>query len=103
MRTLTPMTESRDETLAAGPQTEPQVLANVPPTAAQRRIARIFLLALVIILAATWPFATVPLPEVDAFVPTIAAALFVCGCVSAAILVAQLLILRLWSLLIIAC
>src|SRR5262245_12622593 len=102
MRTLTPMTESRDEALAAGPQTEPQVLANVPPTAAQRRIARIFLLALVIILAATWPFATVPLPEVDAFVPTLAAALFVSDCVTAALLFAQFSILRQWALLIIA-
>ena len=96
------MTESRDETLAAGPQTEPQVLANVPPTAAQRRIARIFLLALVIILVATWPFATVPLPEVDAFVPTLAAALFVSDCVTAALLFAQFFILRQWALLIIA-
>jgi len=96
------MTESRDEALAAGPQTEPQVLANVPPTAAQRRIARIFLLALVIILAATWPFATVPLPEVDAFVPTLAAALFVSDCVTAALLFAQFFILRQWALLIIA-
>jgi len=96
------MTESRDEALAAGPQTEPQVLANVPPTAAQRWIARIFLLALVIILAATWPFATVPLPEVDAFVPTLAAALFVSDCVTAALLFAQFFILRQWALLIIA-
>lgn len=88
--------------MAAGPQTEPQVLANVPPTAAQRWIARIFLLALVIILAATWPFATVPLPEVDAFVPTLAAALFVSDCVTAALLFAQFFILRQWALLIIA-
>jgi len=96
------MTESRDETVAAGPQTEPQVLANIPPTAAQRRIARIFLLVLVVILVATWPFATVRLPEVDAFVPTLAAALFVSDCVTAALLFAQFFILRQWALLIIA-
>jgi signal transduction histidine kinase len=94
------MTESRDEALV--PATEPQVLANIPPTPGQRRMARAFLLALLVILLGTWPFAAIKLPEVDAFVPTLAAALFVSDCVTAALLFAQFSILRQWALLVIA-
>jgi signal transduction histidine kinase len=97
------MTESKDTALApASRTTEPQVLANVPPTPAQRRMARAFLLALLAILLGTWPFAAIKLPEVDAFVPTLAAALFVSDCVTAALLFAQFSILRQWALLVIA-
>ena len=97
------MTESTDTALApAARTTEPQVLANVPPTAAQRRMARAFLLALLVILLGTWPFAAVKLPKVAAFVPTLAAALFISDCVTAALLFAQFSILRHWALLVIA-
>jgi signal transduction histidine kinase len=97
------MTDSSDEALAPGSRAiDPQVLANVPPTAGQRRIAHVFMLGLLVILLATWPVATVKLPEVDAFVPTLAAALFVSDCVTAALLFAQFSILRQWALLIIA-
>jgi signal transduction histidine kinase len=65
-------------------------------------MARAFLLALLVILLVTWPFAAVKLPEVQAFVPTLAAALFVSDCVTAALLFAQFSILRQWSLLVIA-
>jgi len=81
---------------------EPQVLANVPPTPAQRRLARAFLLALLVILLVTWPFAELKLPEVHAFVPTLAAALFVSDCVTAALLFGQYALLRQWALLVIA-
>jgi signal transduction histidine kinase len=97
------MTESKDTALApASRTTEPQVLANVPPTPGQRRMARAFLLALLVILLGTWPFAAIKLPEVDAFVPTLAAALFISDCVTAALLFAQFSILRQWALLVIA-
>ena len=96
------MTESRDAALAPASHTEPQVLANIPPTPGQRRMARAFLLALLVILLGTWPFAAIKLPEVDAFVPTLAAALFVSDCVTAALLFAQFSILRQWALLVIA-
>jgi signal transduction histidine kinase len=97
------MTEGKDPALAPAVRTsEPQVLANVPPTPAQRRMARAFLLALLIILLGTWPFAAIKLPEVDAFVPTLAAALFVSDCVTAALLFAQFSILHRWALLVIA-
>jgi signal transduction histidine kinase len=96
------MTVSRDAALAPASGTEPQVLANIPPTSGQRRMARTFLLALLVILLGTWPFAAIKLPEVDAFVPTLAAALFVSDCVTAALLFAQFSILRQWALLVIA-
>src|SRR5262245_3778203 len=100
-QTLAPMTERRDATLAPV-SLEPDVLANISPTLGQRRMARGFLLALLSFLLVTWPFATVKLPEVDAFVPTVAAALFVSDCVTAALLVAQFSVLRQWALLVIA-
>jgi hypothetical protein len=81
---------------------EPQVLANIPPSAGQRRTARILVLALLVILAATWPFATLKLPAIDAFVPSLAAALFVSDCVTAVLLFGQFTILRQWALLVIA-
>jgi signal transduction histidine kinase len=81
---------------------EPQVLANVPPTIGQRRMARLLVLALLAILAATWPFATIKLSEIDAFVPSLAAALFVSDSVTAVLLFGQFAILRQWSLLVIA-
>ena len=97
------MTESNDPGLAPGwGTTEPQVLANVVPTPAQRRMARAFLFVLLVILLGTWPFAAIKLPEIDAFVPTLAAALSVSDCVTAALLFAQFSILRRWALLVIA-
>jgi signal transduction histidine kinase len=81
---------------------EPQVLANVPPTIGQRRTAQVLLLALLAILAATWPFATIKLPEIDAFVPSLAAALFVSDIVTAVLLFGQFAVLRQWALLVIA-
>jgi signal transduction histidine kinase len=96
------MTQSRDGELAPAPDYEPHVLANVPPTPGQRRLAQAFLLALLVVLLGTWPFAALKLPEVRAFVPTLAAALFVSDCVTAALLFAQFSILRQWALLVIA-
>src|SRR5215213_8949242 len=102
-RTLSAMTERTDAALApATHTTDPQVLANVPPTRGQRRMARAFLLALLLLFLGTWPYAHVKLPEVDAFVPTLAGALFVSDCVTAALLFAQFSILRQWALLVIA-
>src|SRR5689334_7989372 len=101
IRPSPPMTESRDAALAPV-SLEPEVLANISPTSGQRRTARAFLLALVIFLLVTWPFATIKLPEVSAFVPTLAAALFVSDCVTAALLFAQFAVLRQWAILVIA-
>jgi len=97
------MTERKDApSTPASRTTEPQVLANIPPTLGQSRMARAFLLALLLLFLGTWPFAAVKLPEIDAFVPTLASALFVSDCVTAALLFAQFSILRQWALLVIA-
>jgi signal transduction histidine kinase len=96
------MAESDREEPAQRLLREPQVLANMPPSIGQRRAARILVLALLAILAATWPFATVKLPEIGAFVPSLAAALFVSDCVTAVLLFGQFSILRQRALLIIA-
>ena len=96
------MAESDREEPAQRFLQELQVLANIRPSAGQRRAARILLLTLVAILAITWPFATVKLPEIGAFVPSLAAALFVSDCVTAVLLFGQFSILRQWALLIIA-
>jgi signal transduction histidine kinase len=96
------MTESRDAASAPPSDIDPQVLANIPPTPGQRRMAHASLLALLVVLLGTWPFAEMKLPEIGAFIPTLAAALFVSDCVTAALLFAQFSILRQWALLVIA-
>jgi signal transduction histidine kinase len=96
------MGDSDREEAAQGLRREPQVLANVAPSIVQRRTARIFVLALLAILAATWPFATAKLPEISAFVPSLAAALFVSDSVTAVLLFGQFSMLRQWPLLVIA-
>ena len=96
------MAESDREEPAPRLRLEPQVLANIPPSIGQRRTARILVLALLAILAVTWPFATVKLPEIGAFVPSLAAALFVSDSVTAVLLFGQFAILRQWGLLVIA-
>jgi signal transduction histidine kinase len=95
--------ESKDAASALAPRIDDaQVLANIAPTPGQRHMARAFLLALLLILLGTLPYASVKLPAVDAFVPSLAGALFVSDCVTAALLFAQFSILRQWALLVIA-
>jgi len=96
------MAESDREEPAQSLRQEPQVLANISPSIGQRRAARILVFALLAILAATWPVASVKLPQIDAFVPSLAAALFVSDCVTAVLLFGQFSILRQWGLLVIA-
>src|SRR5512134_2223794 len=100
---IDPSLAQSDREEPAQPQRrEPQVLANLAPSIGQRRAARILVLVLLAILALTWPFATVKLPEIRAFVPSLAAALFVSDCVTAVLLFAQFAILRQPALLVIA-
>jgi hypothetical protein len=96
------MAESDREEPAQRLRREPQVLANIPPSIGQRRTARILVLALLAILATTWPSATIKLPEIPVFVPILAAALFVSDSVTAVLLFGQFSILRQWALLVIA-
>src|SRR5580765_5661778 len=96
------MAQSDREEPAQQLRWEPQVLANISPSMRQRWMARILVLALLAILAATWPFATYKLPEVGAFVPSLAMALFVSDTVTAVLLFGQFSILRQRALLAIA-
>lgn len=102
LRTSPPAGEIRQAQLASRGHLEPRVLANIESSAGQRRMARLSLVALLAILAITWPFATIRLPEINAFVPSLAAALFVSDCVTAVLLFGQFSILRRWALLVIA-
>src|SRR5215216_759941 len=92
------MAESDSERL----RREPQILANIPPSISQRRTARVLVLALLATLAVTWPYAHVTLPKINAFVPSLASALFVSDIVTAVLLFGQFTILRQWALLLIA-
>jgi signal transduction histidine kinase len=97
-----PMAESAREERLQLLRHDPQVLASVPATIRQRRTAHILVLVLLAILAITWPFATIKLPEIEAFVPSLAAALFISDSVTAVLLFGQFAILRKSSLLILA-
>jgi signal transduction histidine kinase len=96
------MMENTGKALTPRPRDELQLLANISPTMRQRNMAHIFVLALFVILAATWPLATIKLPEIHTFVPSLAAALFVSDSVTAVLLFGQFTILRQWALLVIA-
>ena len=81
----------------------PPLLVTIPPTIGQRRVVGIFMLTLLACALVTWPFATVKLPAIPAFVPIVAAALFISYGVTAVLLFGQFSILRHRALLVIAC
>jgi PAS domain S-box-containing protein len=81
----------------------PPLLATIPPSIRQRRAVGVFVLALLASVLVTWPFAAVKLPATPAFVPIIAAALFISYGVTAILLFGQFSILRHRALLVIAC
>jgi PAS domain S-box-containing protein len=80
----------------------PPLLATIPPSIGQRRVVGMFILALLASVLVTWPFASVKLPAIPAFVPIIAAALFISYGVTAILLFGQFSILRHRALLVIA-
>jgi hypothetical protein len=53
------------------------LLATLPPTLQQRRLARLVIAALVIACGIAAPFAAIPLPHVDAFIPCVKITIFV--------------------------
>ena len=61
-----------------------------------------FMLALLTSVVVTWPFATIKLPAIPSFVPTLAAALFISYGVTAVLLFGQFSILRQRALLVLA-
>jgi signal transduction histidine kinase len=67
----------------------PIVVANMPPTARQRRLALIVIFLLLIVASIAAPFADVQLTRVDAFIPVLQSVLCVADAVTAVLLLAQ--------------
>jgi two-component system, sensor histidine kinase and response regulator len=82
---------------------EAPLLATILPSDGQRRAVRIFMLALLASVPITWPFATIKLAAIPAFVPTLEAILLINYGVTAVLLFGQFSILRQQALLVIAC
>jgi hypothetical protein len=64
-------------------------VATLPPTMRQRQLAFLVVVITLAACAAVAPFAAVPLPRLDSFIPTITAIVFVTDLVTAVLLFAQ--------------
>jgi signal transduction histidine kinase len=78
---------------------QPFLLADLPPSRGQNRLALGIVMALVVAFGATAPFLNIPLQRVDAFIPTLEGICVVSDLVTAALLFAQFSISRRWALL----
>jgi len=78
------------------------VLTNRSPSPAQRRLALGIVLVLLVVFIAAAPFATLPMPRLNAFVPAYATAILVNDAITAALLFAQFTIVRSGALLALA-
>jgi signal transduction histidine kinase len=78
------------------------MLATLPPSRQQIRLALGVVAVLVIAFAATAPFANTPLRPVYAFIPALEAAILVNDLITSALLFAQYVIVRRWALLVLA-
>jgi signal transduction histidine kinase len=67
----------------------PVVISNMPASAAERRVAFALIAFLFIIFGMVTPFARVPLPRVDAFIPVIQTVVCIAELVTAVLLFAQ--------------
>jgi signal transduction histidine kinase len=97
-KSIDPPREAPSERLYA-----PQILlAFMPPSQEQRRVALAIVLILSIVLITTAPFVYYPLPQVNAFIPAFDTAVFICDLITASLLFAQYTITRSRSLLVLA-
>jgi Membrane-associated sensor, integral membrane domain len=78
------------------------LLATLPSSRAQNRLALGVVVALVVVFALTVPFTTIQLPVVIAFIPALQTALLICDLITAAMLFTQFTILRWRALLALA-
>jgi signal transduction histidine kinase len=78
------------------------MLATLPPSRQQIRLALGVVAVLVIAFAATAPFANTPLRPVYAFIPALEAAILVNDLITSALLYAQFVIVRRWALLVLS-
>jgi signal transduction histidine kinase len=82
---------------------QPQVsLASLTPTTSQRRLAHTVAAVLLAVFAATVPFADLPLAEVSAFIPVLAATIIVTDLTTSILLFAQFAVTRSRALLALA-
>jgi signal transduction histidine kinase len=82
---------------------EPQFsLATLPPTPGQRRLALIITAVLLLAFGLTVRFATIELPRIDAFIPSLDGIFCVSGLITAALLFSQFSIIRSRALLVLA-
>jgi len=78
------------------------LLATLPPSRLQVRLALGCAVALVVAFAVAVPFIYVPLPRVDAFIPVLETAIVINDLITSALLFAQFFIVRRWALLVLA-
>ena len=64
-------------------------LATLPPTPLERQLALSVAAILLVIFAATVPFASTPLPEIDAFIPALQSSIIVTDLITSVLLFAQ--------------
>ena len=70
------------------------LLAFMPPSQRQRRMAFACVLVLSVIFFITAPFISTPLPQIIAFIPIIETAVFICALITASLLFAQYAVSR---------
>jgi signal transduction histidine kinase len=80
----------------------PFLLADLPPSQAQVRLAIALVAALLLAFGVTAPFLHIPLQRVDAFIPTLEGICVVSDLITAALLYAQFSITRRWTLLVLS-
>jgi signal transduction histidine kinase len=78
------------------------LLATLPPTQGQRRLALAIVTALLVAFIAMVPFAKIELPPINAFIPTLETALLINDLLTSALLFAQFSIVRQRALLVLA-
>jgi signal transduction histidine kinase len=78
---------------------QPFLLADLPPSQGQIRLAITIVVALLVAFGVTAPFLNIPLQRVDAFIPTLEGVCVVNDLVTSALLYAQFSISRRWALL----
>jgi len=83
------------------PDTQPLLIATLPPTRAQERIALATALALLVLFLVA-VLADAPLPRVDAVIPAVSTLMFAGDCVSAVLLFGQFAVVRSRALLVLA-
>jgi signal transduction histidine kinase len=87
---------------APSPDESQILLATLPPTRGQRRLAIAIVVALLVAFVIMVPFAKIELPPVNAFIPTLETALLINDLLTSALLFAQFSIARQRALLVLA-